>query len=78
MGEEINEFKQDIADINAKIYPIPVYDYIDDNMPDWARPTIQKLVNKGFLQGDKNCKLGLTEDLMRILVINDYAGVYEN
>ena len=53
-----------------------IYDYIDDNMPEWARPTIAKLVNKEFLKGDEEGKLGLTEDLMRLLVINDRAGLY--
>lgn len=53
-----------------------IYDYVDDNMPEWARPTIAKLVNKGFLKGDEEGKLGLTEDLMRVLVINDRAGIY--
>lgn len=53
-----------------------VYDYIDDNMPEYAKPTVRKLVNKGFLHGDENGKLGLTEDLMRMLIINDRAGVY--
>ena len=28
------------------------------------------------LEGDDNGKLGLTEDLMRVLVINDRAGIY--
>ena len=53
-----------------------IYDYVDDNMPDWARPTIQKLVDKGFLKGDEEGKLGLTEDLMRMFIVNDRAGVY--
>ena len=53
-----------------------IYDYVDDNMPEWARPTIQKLVDKGFLKGDEDGKLGLTYDLMRMLIINDRAGVY--
>ena len=53
-----------------------IYDYIDDNMPEWARPTITKLVNKGFLKGDSEGKLGLTYDLMRLLIINDRAGIY--
>lgn len=54
-----------------------IYNYIDDNMPDWARPTIQKLVDIGILKGDEN-GLNLTEDLMRMLVINDRAGLYDN
>lgn len=53
-----------------------VYNYIDDNMPDWAKPTIQKLVDKGVLKGDEG-GLNLTEDLMRMLVINDRSGLYD-
>lgn len=53
-----------------------IYNYIDDNMPDWAKPTIQKLVNKGILKGDEN-GLNLTDDLLRMLVINDRAGIYD-
>ena len=53
-----------------------IYNYIDENMPDWARPTIQKLVDKGILKGDGE-GLSLTEDLLRMLVINDRAGLYE-
>ena len=43
--------------------------------PSWAQATIQKLVKKGFLSGDgKN--LDLSHDMVRMLVINDRAGVY--
>ena len=56
---------------------LATYDYIDENMPEWAIPTITKLVDKGFLKGDEEGKLGLTEDLMRLLVINDRAGLYD-
>ena len=52
-----------------------IYNYIDDNMPEWARPTIQKLVDKGILKGDGD-GLNLDENLMRLLVINDRAGLY--
>lgn len=53
-----------------------IYNYIDENMPEWARPTVQKLVNKGILKGSEN-GLNLTEDLMRNLVVNDRAGLYD-
>ena len=53
-----------------------IYNYIDKNMPEYARPTVQKLVDKGILQGDEN-GLGLTDDLLRVLVINDRAGLYD-
>lgn len=44
--------------------------------PAWAKDTVQKLVNKGFLQGDDHGKLALTTDLLRLLVINDRAHLY--
>lgn len=62
--------QEEIKKANAK-----VYDRVQD-CPEWAKDTVQRLVNKGFLQGDENGKLGLTEDLMRVLVINDRAHLY--
>lgn len=44
--------------------------------PEWAKDTVQKLVNKGFLHGDENGKLALSTDLLRLLVINDRARLY--
>ena len=68
MGTELEELRNTVK--------YKIYDYVDDNMPEWARPTIQKLVDKGFLKGDEEGKLGLTYDLMRMLIINDRAGIY--
>ena len=48
------------------------YDSIEE-VPDWAKDTIQKLIDKGFL---KNANLDLSLDMIRIFVINDRAGVY--
>ncbi len=53
-----------------------IYNYVDENMPAWARPTVQKLMNKGALKGNENGELGLTDDLLRMLVINDRMGLY--
>lgn len=53
-----------------------IYNYIDINMPDWAKPTIIKLVNNGLLTGTDE-GLGLTMDLMRLLVILDRAEMFE-
>lgn len=53
-----------------------IYNFIDKNMPEWAIPTVQKLVNKGLLKGNEK-GLALTDDLLRILVINDRAGLYD-
>lgn len=47
-----------------------------DNVPDWAKETVQKVVDKGYLKGDENGNLNLSEDLTRTLVILDRAGVF--
>ena len=52
-----------------------IYNYIDDNMPDWAKATIQKLASRGGLKGDEN-GLNLDENMLRMLVINDRMGLY--
>lgn len=53
-----------------------IYNYIDENMPEWARGTIKKLVDKGYLRGNENGELGLDDTMLKLLVINDRAGLY--
>ncbi len=45
-------------------------------MPDYAKPTIEKLMKKGILAGDSK-GLDLSLDMVRMLVMNDRAGIYE-
>ena len=65
-----------LADRITKLEQPMIYNYIDKNMPEWARPTVQKLVGQGILKGDEN-GLHLTDSDLRQLVINDRAGLYE-
>ena len=69
---KLEELENRIAKLENKM----VYNYIDTNMPDWAKPTIQKLVDKGYLKGDGN-GLGLTDEMLKIFVILDRAGNFE-
>lgn len=46
-----------------------------DSLPDWAKPTIEKMINKGLLNGN-GASLDLSLDMIRIFVINDRAGLY--
>ena len=43
--------------------------------PSWAQKTIQKLVDKGYLSGD-GTGLDLSHDMVRLLVIQDRAGMF--
>lgn len=53
-----------------------IYHYTVE-LPDWAKPTIQKLLDKGIFEGAAEDDLNLPESLMRILVINDRANLYK-
>ena len=76
----MKQLKKDIADIKKDVKELKnptVYNYIDENMPDWARPTVTKLVTRGHIKGDENGKLNLDMNMLRMLVINDRAGLYD-
>ena len=44
--------------------------------PKWAQATVHKLLQKGFLKGDENGQLNLSEDMCRMLTILDRAGAF--
>lgn len=53
------------------------------DMPEWAKPTIQKMIGKGYLGGggakdaDGNpVDLDLSIDMIRVFVVNDRAKLY--
>ena len=47
-----------------------------EECPDWARETIQKLIDKGYLGGNGQ-GLDLSHDMVRVLVIQDRAGNFD-
>lgn len=66
-----------LADRITKLEHPMIYAYVDQNMPEWARPTIQKLKDKGLLKGDENGLLRLTDEMLTQFVVNDRAGLYD-
>ena len=78
--EEMEQLKKEVAELKKEVAELKspaIYNYIDDNMPAWARLTVTKLVTRGHLKGDENGKLNLSMDMLRMLVINDRAGMYD-
>jgi hypothetical protein len=84
-GETVNEESEeiDMEELNkltARVEQLEKqcmqYDYMDDNMPSWAKPTVQKLMDKGLLEGDDSGKLGLTMDTLKVLVVLDRNGAF--
>ena len=46
------------------------------DVPSWAAPTVEKLVERGLLEGD-GTELNLSHDMIRTMVILDRAGVWD-
>ena len=70
---QYEELKKEIAELKEKTGYL---NYIDKNMNESYKPTIQKLVDQGRLEGNEKGELMLTTDMMRILTILDRAGVF--
>ena len=48
-----------------------------EEIPDYARATIQKLIDKNILKGNEK-GLDLSEDMVRMIILNDRVGLYDN
>ena len=66
------EFKKTWSDEEVE----KVYNWTEE-VPDWARQTVQKLLDKGYLVGNDKGELELTYSMLKLLVINDRAGLYD-
>ena len=53
-----------------------VFHYVKD-VPEWAKETINKLWNKGYLKGESADDLNMPYSMLRTLVILDRAGVFD-
>lgn len=72
--EKVKEIATQIANDMIYKYSDKVYNKVEE-VPEWGRVTVQKLINKGLLKGNEK-GLDLSYTLLRLLVINDRAGVY--
>ena len=69
--EKFKETWKEVEVMAEKIYNWTV------ECPTWAIPTVQKLLNKKYLVGNEKGELGLTDTMLKLLVINDRAGLYD-
>ena len=68
--EELNKLKEQVEYLLGIIEPLAhpmIYNYIDENMPEWARESVQKLIDKGVLSGDGD-GWNLNYDQLRTIV----------
>lgn len=82
---QYNELKNKIEALKLEIEALQpiIYDYMDENMPEWARASVQKAIDRGIIKGvaqdeDGNIlRLGLTETDLKCIVREDRAGLYD-
>lgn len=77
-GKSMDIFRQDVKkeiEQGGEEVTEKVYNTLSE-CPDYAKPTIKKLIDKKLLNGSSN-GLNLTESMLRILVITDRAGLYK-
>lgn len=67
---EINGIKARLDNIEARFNTI-------DEVPDWGKETVQKLIDAGVIQGGYDGGLGLTWDMLRVLVILDRMQIFD-
>ena len=89
--EQYNELKSliekqsaeiaDLKNINQQLVNVVqttmVYDFNDDNMPDWARPAVQAAQDYGALVGDEQGRLGLSYKDLRTICREYRCGMYD-
>ncbi len=79
--EELNKLKEQVEYLTGVVEELAnpmIYDYIDNNMPEWARESVQKLYDAGIIKGSGIDEsgfptLGLDYLTLRLLVIIDRA-----
>ena len=79
LKNEISELTETVKLLAQELYNLKnpmIYNYIDDNMPEWARASVKKAVDKGIIKGDDN-GLNFTYNDLRSIVREDRAGMFE-
>ena len=73
--EKVKEIATQVANDLIYKYSDKVYNKVEE-VPEWGRATVQKLINKGLLKGNEK-GFDLSYTLLRLLVVNDRAGLYD-
>ena len=73
---EINDLRNVNQQLVNVVQTTMIYNYVDDNMPDWARPAVQAAMDCGAIQGDEQCRLGLSYKDLRAICREYRCGMY--
>ncbi len=74
---EINDLRNVNQQLVNVVQTTMVYDYVDDNMPDWARTAVQAAMSFGAIRGDESGRLGLSYKDLRAICREYRCGMYD-
>ncbi len=75
-NEERTKFNEMVKIVSELAERNKVYSRLED-VPQWAKPTIQRLMNNGSIEGDESGGLSLDMNMLRTLVILDREGTFD-
>lgn len=77
-GKTIEEFRRTVESCRAGNFGKDAIMIYNDthSLPSWAKPTVLKLLEKGWLCANAQGDLHLSEEMLRLLVLHDRAGLY--
>jgi N-acetylmuramoyl-L-alanine amidase CwlA len=73
---EINDLRNVNQQLVNVVQTTMIYNYVDDNMPPWARPAVQAAMDCGAIQGDEQGRLGLSYKDLRAICREYRCGMY--
>lgn len=78
---EVGIYKVEEKDIESRVEVLEqnvgeIYNDLSD-VPEWAKPTIDKLIRSKVLKGDENGNLALSYQMIRMLVVLDRSGAFK-
>ncbi len=79
LKQEIHDLSETVKILAKELYDLKhpmIFNYIDENMPEWARASVQKAMDKGILKGEGD-GLNLTYNDLRTIVREDRSGLYD-
>ncbi len=79
--EKLEELTKRVDELSKKVEELEkqqqkIYHYTQD-VPDWGRATVQKLLDLGYFAGAAADDLNLSEDMLRLFVILERAGLFD-
>lgn len=83
-GDGVYKKSRNINSSTILGYCVPAYEEEGDEVryqkiseiPSWGKETVEKLIDKGIIQGNTK-GLDISDDMLRVLVWNDRAGLYD-